>query len=179
MLTQAEVKRLFDYRSDGELIWKVQINSRALVGNVAGCLNNKGYKVTRVDGKFYKNHRLVWLWHHGYFPEHGLDHIDRNPSNNRIENLREVSQSCNMRNVKQRINNMSGVTGVSWLEKNNKWQVHIKIPNKAVYLGLYETKLEAAKARWEAEVKYDFPNCNTTSSAYLYIKRKENEKEIT
>jgi hypothetical protein len=170
-LSQKEVRRIFDYREDGELIWKVRNAHRVKVGDVAGHLNGMGYKVTSVEGKLYKSHRLIWLWHFGYFPEHGLDHIDRNPSNNRIENLREVSRVCNSRNCKVGKNNKSGITGVCWYRETGKWLVQIKIPNKNIYLGLYETKLEAAKARWDAEVKYEFPNCNTTSSAYQYLLR--------
>jgi hypothetical protein len=168
-INQERVRELFDYRSDGELIWKVQTGSRALVGNVAGSPHNAGYKQIRVDGKIYLNHRLIWVWHHGYFPEHGLDHINRNRNDNRIENLREVSQSCNMRNCKQRTDCSSGVTGVCWHKRRSKWQARIRIPGKLIYLGIYDTLLEAAQARWEAEVKYGFPNCNSTSSAFLYL----------
>ncbi len=176
MLTQERVRELLDYREDGELIRKVRTTNKVKVGDVTGSLNN-GYKLTVVDGKRYRNHRLIWLWHHGYFPEHQIDHINRIRSDNRIENLREVSQVCNSRNCRLSKNNKSGVIGVCWLEKNNKWKAQIKVPDKQISLGLYDTLLEAAKARWEAEVKYDFPNCNTTSSAYLYLKEHDHEKE--
>ncbi len=176
MLTQARVQELFDYRSDGELIRKVQTSNCIKVGDVAGCLNGIGYKVTMVGGKCYYNHRLIWLWNHGYFPEHGLDHINRIRDDNRIENLREVSQSCNLRNAKQRRNTSSGVTGVTWHKAGSKWRAHIRILNKMIYLGIYDTLLEAVQARWEAEVKYGFPNCSTTSSAYLYLK--ENDMKL-
>jgi hypothetical protein len=169
MLTQAEVKRLFDYREDGELIRKVRTARCVQVGDVAGCLN-KGYKQTRVYGKSYKIHRLVWLYHHGYFPEHQIDHINRIKNDNRIENLREVSQVCNLRNCDHRKDNLSGIKGVSLRGKGSKWQAQIQISKKKINLGYYDTLLEAAKARWNAEVKYGFPNCNTTSSAYLYLK---------
>jgi hypothetical protein len=171
MLTQARVRELFDYREDGELIRKVRTSSRARVGDVAGCPDGHGYKVTRVEDKLYSNHRLIWLLHHGYFPEHQIDHINRIRTDNRIENLREVSQVCNSRNCKQRTDCSSGVTGVYWHKLTNKWRARIKIPNKNIHLGLYDTLLEAAKARWDAEVKYGFPNCNTTSSAYQYLLR--------
>jgi hypothetical protein len=177
MLSQARVQELFDYREDGELIWRVQVSSRALVGNVAGCLNGKGYKVTGIDGKLYRNHRLIWLWNFGYFPENDLDHINRIRDDNRIENLREVSRVCNMRNARVYKDSFSGVTGVCWRKETSKWSARIKISSKNIYLGHYETKLEAAKARWQAEVKYGFPNCNTTSSALKYIKENDNEKE--
>ncbi len=168
-LTQERVKELFDYRADGELIRKVQTSSRSLVGDVAGCLHKIGYKQTHVDGKLRLNHRLVWLWHHGYFPEHGLDHINRVKYDNRIENLREVSHTCNMRNTKVSKNNTSGIKGVSWIRSYSKWQASIQISKKNVNLGLHNTRLEAAEARWQAEVKYGFPNCNTTSTAYQYV----------
>ncbi len=177
MLTQARVRELFDYRSDGELVRKVRTARCVQVGDVAGCPNGLGYKRTMVDGKLYVNHRLIWLWHHGYLPEHDLDHINRIKDDNRIENLREVSRACNMRNARVHKDSSSGITGVSWVKRTSKWRAELQIPNKAVYLGCYDTLLEAAKARWEAEVKYGFPNCNTTSSALKYIKEHDNEKE--
>jgi hypothetical protein len=169
-LTQERVRELFDYRSDGELIRKVQINSRAMIGDVAGNFAGIGYKQTRVDGKRYKNHRLIWLWHHGYFPENDLDHINRVRDDNRIENLREVNRVCNLLNAKQRKSNRSGVTGVSWYKESSKWCAGIKIHSKRIHLGLHDTILEAARARWDAEVKYEWPSCNSTSSAYLFLK---------
>jgi hypothetical protein len=168
-LTQARVKELFDYRADGELIRKVNKSGGATAGDVAGSINKVGYKVTRVDWALYLNHRLVWLWHFGYFPEHDLDHIDRNRLNNRVENLREVNQTCNMRNAKLFNNNSSGITGVYWYKPGNKWSAKISVAYKNVHLGYFQTKLEAAQARWKAEVKYGFPNCNTTSTAYQYV----------
>ncbi len=178
MLTQERVRALFDYREDGELIRRVRTSNCIQVRDVTGSLNH-GYKRTMVDGKRYLNHRLIWLWHFGYFPENQVDHINRVRDDNRIENLREVSQSCNTKNSKQRKNTSSGITGISWCKGTNKWQAHIKIPNKQLYLGYYDTLLEAAKARWNAEVERGWPNCNTTSSALKYIKEYENEKEIT
>ncbi len=177
MLTQARVKELFDYREDGELVRKVQTSSRALVGNVAGYPNDIGYKSTMVDGKRYYNHRLIWLWHFGYFPENDLDHINRIRGDNRIENLREVSRVCNMRNAKVFSTNHSGITGVCWYKNRSQWLVYIIIKNKQISVGLYDNLLEAAKARWEAEVDHNFPNCNTTSSALKYLKENDREKK--
>lgn len=176
MLTQARVRELFDYNPEtGDLIRKVRVSGgRAEVGTVAGWMMREGYKAVKVDGKAYKVHRLVWFYHHGYFPEHQIDHINRNPSDNRIENLREVSPSCNMRNQKARDVNSSGVTGVYWHKCTGRWSASISISKHLQHLGIFDTILDAAKARHQAEVDNDWPNCCTTSSAYQYIKSKEN-----
>lgn len=50
------------------------------------------------------------------------------------------------------------------------WRCNISVGNSPVFLGYFKSKLDAAQARWDAEVKYGYPNCNTTSSAYLYLK---------
>lgn len=169
-LTQERVRELFDYREDGELIRRVRTAGRVHVGDVAGCLNNSGYKVIRVYGKLYRNHRLIWLWHNGYMPENGIDHIDRNKNNNKIENLREVSKVCNARNCNLSRNNSSSITGVAWLKKKGAWRASISILGKSIHLGLHDNILKAAKARWEAEVEHKWPNCNSTSSAYLCLR---------
>ena len=59
-------------------------------------------------------HRAVWAWHNGHFPTMQLDHIDLDPTNNKIDNLREVTQSENMRNrvYPWKPNAKSGLPGV-------------------------------------------------------------------
>ena len=49
--------------------------------------------------RFINYHAAVWAWHNGCFPTMQIDHIDLDPTNNKIENLREVSQSENMMNM--------------------------------------------------------------------------------
>ena len=68
------VRSVFDY--DGEnLIWKVQRRGRGKIGTVAGCINDQGYRVIQILGERHKAHRLVWLWHHGTWPEPEADHL--------------------------------------------------------------------------------------------------------
>ena len=91
-ITYDRVKELFGYKN-GQLIWRVS-KGRARGGNIAGTTCPiHGYTIVQVDNKQYKSHRLIWLWHNGYFPENNLDHIDQNRANNKIENLREASSS--------------------------------------------------------------------------------------
>lgn len=170
-LTQEKLKELFDYNpKTGDFTRKVSNSNRVKIGDIAGCLHHKGYLNISINGKTYQSHRLAFLYMEGYFPENGIDHIDRNKINNSWNNLREVSQSCNMRNQKININNKSGITGVCWHKGGKKLMAHIKIQKQKIHLGLFDNLTDAAKARWEAEVKYGFPNCNTTSSAYNYLK---------
>jgi len=172
-ITYEEVHELFDYdEATGIFTNKVNRGTRARKGKVVGCLSDTGYYLIRVNRKNYKAHRLAWLFVHGYFPENGIDHVNQNKTDNRIENLREVSQSCNMKNCKIRKENISGITGVSWYKRGKKWRAHIQDKNyKLLYLGSFASKLEAAQTRYAAEIKYKYPNCQTQSSALKYIEQ--------
>lgn len=171
MLTQSRLKELLNYEpKTGIFKWKVH-RPNISPKKLAGWIGKGGYKYISVDYKHYMAHRLAWLYVYGYFPENGLDHINRIRDDNRIENLREASKVCNARNCNISKRNTTGITGVSWHKLRCKYRSHIRIPGKSIHLGLYKTKIEAAKARWDAEVEHDFPNCNTTSSAYQYLKK--------
>jgi hypothetical protein len=105
----------------------------------------------------------------GYLPENEIDHIDRNPSNNKIKNLRHVSKQCNIRNRGKQSNNTSGIPGISYYKKSSCWIVRIGVNKKEIYLGSYKEFIDAVKSRWAAEVKYNFTNCKTTSLSYKYL----------
>lgn len=92
--TQERLRELFDYREDGNLVWRVG-RGGVKVGAIAGYENNR-YWIVRVDGTKYLLHRLIWIWHHGDIPEGKvMDHIDGDRSNNRIENLQPLAQRDN------------------------------------------------------------------------------------
>ena len=93
--------------------------------------------------------------YHGIDPsELAIDHIDGNPLNNKISNLRLATMSQNQCNKKVQTNNKSGVTGVYFINDTNKWTASIQLSGKKVVLGCYQTKEEARQARIEAEKKY-------------------------
>jgi len=73
--------------------------------------------------------------HHGYLPKQ-IDHIDGNPANNKIANLREASQSQNMWNRNANTNSMSKIKGIK-IHQNGKYQVRLQVNKKSMYFGLY------------------------------------------
>ena len=150
-LTQQVIKNLFEYK-DGNLYWKVQKNSRALIGSKAGSLKNNGYYSITIDSKLYRNHRLIYLYHYGYLPKF-IDHIDNDPLNNNIENLRETTRSQNLMNQKPRKNKSSKYKGVSWYKRDKIWQAQIKINKKQIHLGRFKLEKDAALAYNKAAIE--------------------------
>ena len=169
MLTQERVRQLFRYE-DGKLIRRVKARGRGKVGEQAGSIGVRGYATTQVDKVLYYNHRLVFLYHHGFLPENEVDHIDRDTTNNRIENLREVTRTCNSRNCKMRTANKSRVIGVCWDSVNSKWGAAIVVDKKRVHLGRYSDLTEAVAHRLAAEQAEGWEGCHSSTTAYLYMK---------
>ena len=170
-LTQQRLKELLHYNSKtGVFKWLMPRSQNAKAGDIAGHKRTDGYISIVVDGKTYFASRLAFLYMEGYIPEHEVDHINRIKDDNRWKNLRHVTAQCNVRNRLVQKNNNSGITGVHWNKQCKRWVCFISIYHKRIHLGYFNTLKEAAKARWKAEVKYDFPNCNSTSSAYQFLK---------
>ena len=86
--------------------------------------------------------------------KHECDHINRVRHDNHIENLRWYTRQQNNFNVSLGKNNNSGITGVSWHEARGKWRAHIMLDYKQKHLGLFSTKIAAAYARHQADLKY-------------------------
>jgi hypothetical protein len=121
-LSQEELSALFEYK-DGALYWRHRHGGKLCrpAGTKAGTpLGDRGYLRVSVNRKFYYVHRLIWAMHYGSAPDI-LDHIDGNPANNTIENLRPTTHSGNMRNSKLNKRNTSGIKGVALCKKLNKW----------------------------------------------------------
>lgn len=134
-----EIHELFDYR-DGQIYWKkpYKKNARHKAGDLAGFINN-GYWGVRMNGKFYAAHRIVWLLHNDFLPR-DVDHIDGNPLNNKIENLRAATRQQNAYNSKKPSNNTSGYKNVIWHKNSKKWQVLMRVDGKMRWFGTYFDK---------------------------------------
>ena len=156
-LTQTELRKLLTYCSDtGMFVWNVDANSEVLNGDTAGTFDKDGYTIIRINNKSYKAHRLVWLYEYGTFPKNHIDHINHNPSDNRLDNLREANIADNMKNKKKYRNNKSGINGVGWNASVQKWVAYITVQKKRIHLGSFAIFEDAVNARKESEILHGF-----------------------
>lgn len=176
-LTQAKLKELFSYNpKTGIFKRKISVSKNTSIGDIAGSKTKQGYLVIIINYKGYYVQRLAWLYVHGYFPEHRIDHINRIKTDNRLCNLREISHSCNLRNSGIRSDNRSGITGISWTKAQAQWCVRITVNNKAYFLGRFSDYEEAICHRLAAEQCLDWSDCNSTSAAYQYVQERITKK---
>jgi hypothetical protein len=118
--------------------------------------NSRGYLVGRVNNTSMKAHRAAWALHYGRWPTYEIDHVNGNKMDNRIENLRDVRTSENGKNRPKQRNNTSGVTGVGYTQTTGKWFARIKVSQKLIHLGYFNTKEGAVRSRLLAENRYGF-----------------------
>jgi hypothetical protein len=130
----------FEY-IDGNLKRHYSNNQHKHVGWVNSC----GYLQCEVSGKAFMVHRVIYEMHFGKISDGmTIDHIDRNPLNNKIENLRLATQSQNSINTSVPKNNTTGYKGVL-TTPSGKFQARLGYKGKKLYLGLFDTAEEAAE----------------------------------
>ena len=112
-------------------------------GNDAGTVNKQGYLQVCISHKLYRSHRIGWLLSTGKWPIHQIDHINNNRVDNRLCNLREATNTENSMNSGLRADNSSGIKGVSWNKRIQKWHARIYANKKFNHLGYFETTDEA------------------------------------
>jgi len=160
---QAELAELFRYdAASGQLFWNPRpddISWNKVFGDrPAGCIDSKGYIRIRTKGAVWVAHRVIWKLIHGVDPDF-IDHINGIRNDNRIENLRSVTQTENARNTGRKRHNTSGVSGVHWVAKDQRWLATIHDKGKRINLGQYRNFEDAVAARRAGETKYGYhPN---------------------
>jgi len=156
MLTYGQVNDVLKYDPNSGLVeWKDNVNKR-FAGKEAGSRNKNGYVDIRCKNNRIYGHRVAWLLTHKEWPDGQVDHINGITDDNRIENLRVVSNQQNHTNMKKHKGNSSSVTGVYWNKRAEKWQAYICIDYKQIYLGVFKYLVDAETARKDAEIKYGF-----------------------
>lgn len=151
MITQDALKELYTYNSETGVF-----TNRSSGNTASSAVNAKGYKRIAIKGKRYTQHRLAWLYVYGIFPESQIDHRDRDKGNNAIDNLRDISNQMNHKNMPMQSNNTSGYTGVTFDKKQGKWCSQITVDGKCVHLGSSYTIEESIFLRKWAETEYGF-----------------------
>ena len=144
----ALLERLSYGPETGVLTWRCD-KGPAKAGRRAGCSFWDGYRRVKIDGVTYQEHRLIWFYVHGRWPEQCLDHIDGNRANNALVNLREATHSQNSHNYGFPSNNTSGQLRVTGNKRAGKWQAAIQREGRRKYIGLFASA-EAAGAAYLA-----------------------------
>lgn len=146
--TQARLRELLNYDPvTGWLSWvnPPKLGRRSAPGQSIGTLNNMGYRILKIDGRIYTNHRLIWILVNGPISDGMImDHINGNSDDNRIENLRLCSHQQNMMNRRTFRRNKSGTKGLSW--HKGAWTVAICHNKKRMYGGRFKNKEDAVAA---------------------------------
>lgn len=151
MLTAERLLELLHYnRETGEFLWRKNPRQKAITDLVAGT-KGKRYVQICIAQKLYYAHRLAWLFVHGKWPTHDLDHINGDGRDNRIANLREATASDNLCNIGPRSDNSTGFKGV--FPKCKKFSAQIRKDGVRLCLGTFETPQEAHAAYCEAARK--------------------------
>lgn len=154
-----EIGDLLRYEPEtGHFIWLPRVgagqwNSKH-AGKAAGCRNDGGYTVISIAGCKHRAHRLAWLYVYGEYPVGQIDHINGDPSDNRICNLREATNAQNQWNTGPQINNSSGFKGVVLKKDIGLWWARIRVEGKRINLGFYATAADAHAAYERAARKY-------------------------
>lgn len=149
-LTAEYVRQRLSYEPETGLFrWRTSAGG-VVVGAVAGTPASDGYLQIKIDRRRYLVHRLAWLITHGEWPANMLDHINGDPSDNRIANLRQANAFQNSHNMAAHRDSASGHKGVSWSKKDKRWRAQIYVNRQYTWLGNHLTLEEAAKAYADA-----------------------------
>lgn len=146
-----------------ELVWKEPRSNRVKKGSLVGSDNGHGYIHCGFYGRDCMLHHLVWVFFHGEWPLHEIDHIDRDPTNNSIHNLRLCDRISNMLNQNTYTTNKStGVKGVYFDDRCHlPYQVQIQYNNVKVICERFATFEEA---------------CDVAKKTYANIKEIDDER---
>lgn len=155
-LDAKRLREILEYDDkSGKFTWLVESRTgfhnsvvNHLAGDEAGTPRKvDGRIVIRVDGKLYLRYRLAWLWMFGKWPSKEIDHLDGNPTNDRIENLREATRALNQQNIRRptKSKKSSAYLGVFANKpgRSKPWKAAICHKGKQISLGSFNTEEEA------------------------------------
>jgi len=143
-----EVRKRFHYDPDTGAFTRLVRGGTMPPGSRAGTVTKYGYLVVYMKGANYRVHRLAWLYVHGVWPKHQIDHINGDRLDNRLANLRDVPQDVNQQNRRTaRRDSLTGLMGASMAR--GKYRAIIRTAGKCKTIGYFETA-ESAHAAYLA-----------------------------
>lgn len=140
-LTQSRLLELFSYDAQaGHFIRRTdkgpyKANSRA------GRAVHRGYRKICIDYHEYYEHRLVWLYMTGAWPQGHIDHVNGVTSDNRFANLRDTSHVENMHNLAVHRGDEAQPPGVT--RAGGKWRARVGVSKERKTIGYFSTKSAA------------------------------------
>ena len=122
-MTPDQINFRAEFKYDQGVLIRLKTNKPAYIYYKVKKRDVRPYGLVVSDGRRYAVHRVVWAVVYGEWPQHGLDHVNRDTRDNRIENLRLATPSENSRNKSKATNNTSGHNGIDW--NQDKWRVRV------------------------------------------------------
>ncbi|MDO3431165.1 HNH endonuclease signature motif containing protein [Rhizobium sp. CBN3] len=156
MISAEQLREALHYDpGTGIFTWLKKVSAKTVIGRRAGTINKDGYRQISIYGRRYYEHRLAWFYMTGQWPSALIDHENLLPGDNRWSNLRSATKSQNAANTHVSAGNSVGMKGVSWHSGAQKYQAHICVDGKSIYLGLFE-KADAAHAAYQQAANDQF-----------------------
>lgn len=144
----------------GKLVWKRrdaslfpdEVSARKWNTKWAGkpaftSVTSWGYVQGSIFNIKFTGHAVIWAMRYGFWPIYQIDHINGIRSDNRIQNLRDVPQTVNLRNTAKSKRNTSGMCGVRWEKSRKKWYAYGRAGGPVKNLGRFDCFAMAVKAR--------------------------------
>jgi hypothetical protein len=144
-LSAAEVRRILIYVPEtGAFYWREKTAQCVKPSTTAGSTDKTGRRVIQIKGSLYKAARLAWVYMTGEWPKELIDHINRNPGDDRWVNLRDASYQQNARNTAHKLS-ASGARGV--YRRGSRWRATFYHNRQKFTVGTFDTREEASAAR--------------------------------
>ena len=143
--TKELVSEYLSYDKDTGTFTRLKTSGTKRAGDSVGTINGR-YLQVNVCGRRLRGHQLAWFLTHGYIPK-TIDHINGDGLDNRLCNLREVTQQQNCQNIRKApSHNTTGFMGVSYFKAGKKFSAHINLNGKKKHLGYFNTPESAHEA---------------------------------
>ena len=147
MPTRQDLESVFTYDPESGKLYRLTLSNGVESLTECGAKQKSArYKLVSFKNERYLIHRLIWVMIHGRSPEGEVDHVDGDPNNNRPGNLRLATSRQNNHNRRLSVRNKSGVKGVLWVEKIQRWRGLVIDQGHQHFVGHFLTVEEAAVA---------------------------------